>query len=442
MKKYIFIGLLAVMGTLAFSSHSAHAFSIETPASFVQPDTIFLDQNGNLEIQWHKIQLGLFGYDLPGGIMVSINGTSTDPELSYNGPYAGWSAGGHVLTHGGVGTGAGCAGGFGSDYSGASEATYGNTYGPISTVWNADTNSFVPTLSITQATPIYLTFFSYYGYQCGVGESLPTDGSTYWQIFYVNSIEEPVQPEFLQPFDGAVIGQFPNWDFYLSNNSTSSQSGVVTVHFGTGPGNLTLTASTTYEDLPAGTDTELTIPQTYQFSTPQGPSSSVWYADIEVANTSTDFDITGSVISFTYSNNAPASAPFPNGMFNFGGGETSSTAANCDFTSSTFLDDPIGNLEEAGCNLFIPNTSEQADLYDSFHSSWDNLSTRVPFGYASIITTAFQNFQEGTNTSTLIATTTYAALSSVLDPLKTGISFMLILMLGFWIFKFIQHITL
>jgi hypothetical protein len=66
----------------------------------------------------------------------------------------------------------------------------------------------------------------------------------------------------------------------------------------------------------------------------------------------------------------------------------------------------------------------------------------VPFGYASIITTAFQNFQEGTNTSTLITTTTYAALSSVLDPLKTGISFMLILMLGFWIFKFIQHITL
>jgi hypothetical protein len=315
MKKYILIGLLAVMGTLAFSSHSAHAFSIETPASFVQPDTIFLDQNGNLEIQWHKIQLGLFGYDLPGGIMVSINGTSTDPELSYNGPYAGWSAGGHVLTHGGVGTGAGCAGGFGSSYSSASEAPYGNTYGPISTVWNANTNSFVPTLSITQATPIYLTFFYYYGYQCGVGESLPTDGSTYWQIFYVNSIQEPVQPEFLQPFDGAVIGQFPNWDFYLSNNSTSSQSGIVTVHFGTGPGNLTLTASTTYTGLPAGTDTELKIPQTYQFSTPQGPSSSVWYADIEVANTSTNFDITGSVISFTYSNSAPSSAPFPNGMW-------------------------------------------------------------------------------------------------------------------------------
>lgn len=442
MKKYILIALMVVAGSLVLSSHSAFAFSLEEPQSFVQPDTIFLDQNGNLEIQWQKIQLGFGGYDLPGGIMVSINGTSTDPELSYNGPYAGWSAGGHVLTHGGVGTGGPCAPGFGGNYSTASEAPYGNTYGPISTVWNADTNSFVSTVGMTEATPIYLTFFNYNGYTCGISESEPTDGSTYWQVFYLNSVEEPVQPEFLQPFDGAVIGQFPNWDFYLSNNSTSSQSGVVTVHFGTGPGNLTLTASTTYTDLPAGTDTELTIPETYQFTTPQGPSSSIWYADIEVANTSTDFDITGSVISFTFENNAPTVAPFPNGMFNFEGGETSSTASDCDYTTSSFLDDPVGNLEEAGCNMFIPNSSEQADLYDSFHGTWGNLSTKIPFGYAAIITTAFTNFQEGTNASTLMSTTTYAALSSVLDPLKTGVSFLLILMLGFWIFKFIQHITL
>ena len=442
MKKYIFVGLAALLGVFIFSSHDALAFSITAPSTYVQPDSIYLDQNGNLVIDWHKVQLGFGGYDLPGGIMVSINGTSTDPELSYNGPYAGWSAGGHVLTHGGVGTGGGCAGGFGSSYAGASQAPYGNTYGPMSTVWNANSNSFVPTLSITQATPIYLTFFYYNGYTCGVGESLPTDGSTYWQIFYVNSIQELVQPVFLQPFDGAVIGQFPNWDFYLSNNSTSTQSGVVTVHFGTGPGNLTLAASTTYTDLPPGTDTELKIPQTYQFLTPQGPSSSVWYADLEVANTSTNFDITGSVISFTISNNAPAFAPFPNGMFNFGGGETSSTPANCQFTTSTFLNDPVGNLEQAGCNLFIPNTSEQAALFDSFNGIWGNLGNRIPFGYAKIIITAFQDFQEGTNTSTLMSTTTYAAFSSVLDPLRAGISFMLILMLGFWILRFVQHITL
>ena len=103
MKKYILIGLLAVMGSLVLSSHSALAFSTTALSTYVQPDTIYLDQNGHLEIQWHKVQLGFGGYDMPGGVMVSINGTSTDPELSYNGPYAGWSAGGHTLTHGGVG---------------------------------------------------------------------------------------------------------------------------------------------------------------------------------------------------------------------------------------------------------------------------------------------------------------------------------------------------
>ena len=441
MKKYILIVAVAILASVSFSSHEARAFSLTAPSSFVQPDTIFLDQNGNLEIQWHKIQLGLFGYDLPGGIMVSINGTSTDPELSYNGPYAGWSAGGHTLTHGGVGTGGPCAPGFGSAYASASQLPYGNTYGPIGTVWDAHTGSFVSTHSITQATPIYLTVFYYNGYTCGVSESLP-NYDDYWQIFYLNAIQEPVQPNFLQPFDGAVIGQFPNWDFYLSNNSNDVQDGVVTVHYGLGAGNLTLSASTTYFGLPPGTDTELKIPNTYQFLTPQGPTSSVWYAQLEVANTSTGFDLTGSVISFTVNVNGPAVAPFPNGMFNFGGGETSSTAANCQYTSSSFLVDPVGNLEEAGCNIFLPNTSEQADLYTSFHSSWDQLSKRVPFGYAGIIITAFQSFQEGTNTSTLITSSTYSAFAAVLDPLKTGIAFLLILLLAFWIFRFIQHITL
>ncbi len=440
MKKYILIALGVVSASLFFSSHDAFAFSVTAPSTYVQPDTIFLDQNGNLEIQWHKVQLGLFGYDAP-GIMVSINGTSTDPEFHYWGPYQGWTAGPHVLTHGGVGTPGGCASGFGSDYAGASQNPYGNTYGPMSTVWDANTNAFVSTNVITQSTPIYLTVFNYGSYTCGVYVSIPNTND-YWQVFYVNAIYEPVQPSFLQPFNGAVLGQFPYWQFVLSNNSTGTQDGIVSVHYGLGPGNLDLTVSSTYSGLPARTDTELKIPNTYQFLTPQGPTSSVWYAQLEVANASSSFDLMGPVVSFTVNVNGPAVAPFPNGMFNFGGGETSSTAANCQFTSSSFLNDPIGNLEEAGCNLFIPNSPEQADLYNSFHGTWDQLSARVPFGYAGIIITAFQNFQEGTGTSSLISTTTYAALSSVLDPLNTGIAFLLILMLGFWIFRFIQHINL
>jgi hypothetical protein len=125
-----------------------------------------------------------------------------------------------------------------------------------------------------------------------------------------------------------------------------------------------------------------------------------------------------------------------------GSGETSSsipTTINCQITSSSFFADPICN---ALTFLFIPNSAQQQDMSNGFQGAWSQISNRVPFGYAAIITTAFGQFQDGTTTSTLISTTTYTALSSVLSPLKTGIAFLLILLLAFWIFKFIQHIKL
>jgi hypothetical protein len=133
-----------------------------------------------------------------------------------------------------------------------------------------------------------------------------------------------------------------------------------------------------------------------------------------------------------------------------GGGETSSTipnpTTNCQYTSSSFLSDPIGNIQNGICNafvfLFIPNGAEQTALNTQFTNTWTQISNRVPFGYAGIIMAAFQGFKEGATTSTLITSSTYRALSSVLDPLKTGISFMLILLLAFAILHFVRNITL
>jgi hypothetical protein len=92
--------------------------------------------------------------------------------------------------------------------------------------------------------------------------------------------------------------------------------------------------------------------------------------------------------------------------------------------------------------LFIPNGAEQTALNTQFTNTWTQISNRVPFGYAGIIMAAFQGFKEGATTSTLITSSTYRALSSVLDPLKTGISFMLILLLAFAILHFVRNITL
>jgi hypothetical protein len=158
-------------------------------------------------------------------------------------------------------------------------------------------------------------------------------------------------------------------------------------------------------------------------------------------------DIIGQTLTFFINPNAPQYAPVPSSTFiigpTFG---AASTTASCEFTSASFLDDPVGNIEQATCNafsyLFLPSDDEQADLYQRFQGQWTQISNRVPFGYVGIINTAFTNFQDGTNTSTLMTITTYAALSGALDPLKAGISFLLILMFGFFLFHFARTLIL
>ena len=179
-----------------------------------------------------------------------------------------------------------------------------------------------------------------------------------------------------------------------------------------------------------------------------------WYAQaMDVGASETIFsDIVSFEINPDFANpiststNTTLAGPF----LGVGGGETSSTlpnpTTNCQYSSSSFFDDPIGNIQNGICNalvfLFIPNSAEQTAMNLKFNDTWTQISNRVPFGYAGIIISAFQSFQAGTTTSTLITSSTYTALSSVLSPLKTGIAFLLILLLAFAIFYFVRTIKL
>jgi hypothetical protein len=179
-----------------------------------------------------------------------------------------------------------------------------------------------------------------------------------------------------------------------------------------------------------------------------------WYAQVEdIGASETVFsDIISFQINpdFTNPTSTATDTTLAGPFLGVGGGETSSTLANpttnCQYTSSSFFDDPIGNIQNGICNalvfLFIPNSAEQTAMDAKFNDTWTQISNRVPFGYAGIIMSAFQGFQDGTTTSTLMSSSTYTALSSVLNPLKTGISFMLILLLAFAILYFVRTITL
>jgi len=135
-------------------------------------------------------------------------------------------------------------------------------------------------------------------------------------------------------------------------------------------------------------------------------------------------------------------------------GETSSTLAtpgyNCDSSATTtifgisFNSALLGDFNAAICAayqyLFIPNTAQYGDLSADVSNMYGTISSKPPFGYFAIISTAFTSFNDGTNTSTLISSTTRAALSPIFDPLSTGLQVLLIVMFALWAFHFLTSL--
>ena len=121
-------------------------------------------------------------------------------------------------------------------------------------------------------------------------------------------------------------------------------------------------------------------------------------------------------------------------------------AASCNFTSSSFLGDPVGNIKQGVCAAllwaFLPNQGQQADIATHYNNIWAPISIRAPFGYATVIFAAFASFANGSNTSTLMSSTTYSHFSAILGPLNTGLSFLFWILLAFWIFHFARHIKI
>jgi hypothetical protein len=247
----------------------------------------------------------------------------------------------------------------------------------------------------------------------------------------MNFLGIPVGPQisFDFPRNGATVRDFDNWSILTSNASS---------------GNLQIQYSPVNGAGSTGIDTISYSPFVNVNPVPISKSLPLFFPPllppIEYVATATLYNFDGSVQTTANSDF------FVNPI---GGGETSSTiptTINCRIASSSFFADPIGNIQNGICNaltfLFIPNSAQQKDMSNGFQGAWSQISNRVPFGYAGIITTAFRGFRAGSTTSTLMATSTYAAFARVFNPIKAGIAFLLVLLLAFWIFKFIQHINL
>lgn len=433
-RSYLFAVVFAVLiGGLTIKSPAAHAFDTNALSTYFQANNVVLDQSGNIQIDWQKIQLGFGGYGIDNRrVGVSINGTSSVPAPFFGvGGFQGFES----TPVSQYAPGFGCSSY--DTFGGASQSVSGNHF-LQSEIWDASSSAYTSSTNISFSTPIYISLWtvSFIGGTCG----RTTDTFLDSQTVFLNAINEPVSAFFLQPFQDETINDFPAWSVAVSNNSDVEQTGTLYINYGISSSTFSFSDSSTY-DLPPGTDQQFTINKSQKLTYPQQTTSTVIYSQLELINTSTALDLSQNQISFFVNPNAPSYQVNPIGFPGFNQSTTNQYGVSCGYTSSTFFSDPAANIQIGFCNvivyLFLPTTDQQNDLSNRFTLMGSSVSKKPPFGYFAAISTDLNQFtiNSSTATTTLLDATGTAALAPVFQPLDEGLGSIILLLLGLWIFN-------
>jgi hypothetical protein len=113
---------------------------------------------------------------------------------------------------------------------------------------------------------------------------------------------------------------------------------------------------------------------------------------------------------------------------------TSTTITTCDPTSGLISN----SLCQAFVWLFYPSQSS-LNQFATIKATYQN---KPPFGYFPLIQTAISNLSNGTSSVVLITTSTESSFDVVFGTIKTGISWVLYFLLGWWIFHKFKNIDL
>lgn len=225
MKKYLFIGLFLSVGIISFNkigTKKALAWDINDINNYITIDSIIVDHNGNLSVDYHRNQATslLIGSSssLPaytGYILLSINGTST-PQFTTDNLGR--------TENGNCGSGGHMANTFGA----LSQIPYGNNI-TVSSVYDQSLGMEVPTTDITSVTNISfslgITFFD----PCNPGTT--THGFLSSLTYTPNLVAIPVQGQLILPIQSSTVGSFPNWEIQLTANRASTSTGIVSVEY-------------------------------------------------------------------------------------------------------------------------------------------------------------------------------------------------------------------
>lgn len=118
-------------------------------------------------------------------------------------------------------------------------------------------------------------------------------------------------------------------------------------------------------------------------------------------------------------------------------------APNSTSTDLTITCDPDdGFFQSSLCNLLVYLFRPSSQSLNNFSSLKSLVQDKPPFGYFLSVKNAFDDLENGTTSMEVISTTTASHFSGIIDPIDTGISWVLYLMAGVWLINRMRHIEL
>lgn len=228
---------------------------------------------------------------------------------------------------------------------------------------------------------------------------------------------------FSFPWNGETTNDYPQFQWQLSALGLDPSSYYVSTIAYT-----QASSSITYQDTKSFTTDSSTTDMVLRIKKQNALNAGVWSAHAMLFEGASTTEIANTDVTFTISSSTPILTP------------------DCNFTSSSFLADPVGNIKQGICGAFVwgffPSAGQQADLSADIDLISNNVKNKPPFGYFTSISNAFNSLSEGSTSLSLMDASTTATFSSVFSPLKIGFEVILWFLFGYWLFNWARKIQL
>jgi hypothetical protein len=246
------------------------------------------------------------------------------------------------------------------------------------------------------------------------------------------------QPQifFSFPTNNATTTIFNLWEIGFSGfPASNTYDGTLAIYYGVN-GTSSVYADTTAFAPNGSSSGTIYVPRTaaplWNFGDPV-PILWAAYGVLTPAATTTIFT-TGDTIFFNV---------YPTGI---NPSSTPPTTTSCRFTSSSFLGDPVGNIEQGICEaavyLVIPGTAQQQDLATHFNDIRTAVSPKPPFGYFFGMISAFGAIGNGSSTISVWTAQIVDAFSVILDPVDAAFAALVGILFILWLLNRIGIINL